>query len=71
MTFIAKIIGLLGIVVCALAVYGRMRYLPTVRLCEHTYNAGTILLVGNSLLLIGIFLTLISPCHHHHHDDAA
>jgi len=58
MKTLAWLIGLAGILVAALAVFGRFCNAPTISFGGHSFAASTFLLVANTLLLIAVFFTV-------------
>ena len=59
MKIVSQIVGLLGVLVALFAVFGRFHGAPTIGLAGHHFAAGSVLLVGNTLLLAGVFLALL------------
>ena len=55
---LAWLVGLAGMLGAAAAVYGRFHGPPTIALFGQTFAAASILLVSNTLLLIGILLAV-------------
>jgi hypothetical protein len=53
------IVAAAGIVVILLAVYGRFHTAPVITIGARQYTASTFLLVGNTLLLISVFLGML------------
>jgi hypothetical protein len=49
---LGSVAGVLGILVCVAAVFGRFCSLRTI----HGFSAGSVLLVGTTLLVLGCFL---------------
>ncbi len=59
MKLVAKMLGVLGILVAIVAVVGRFYNKPTVTLLGHSFAAGSILLVANTLLLLAVLVACL------------
>jgi hypothetical protein len=55
---LAWLAGLAGMLAAAMAVCGRFRGPPTISLLGQQFAAGSVLLVANTLILIGILLAV-------------
>jgi protein-S-isoprenylcysteine O-methyltransferase Ste14 len=59
MKIVAQVVGVVGVLVALLAVYGRFHHQPTLTLQGHTFAAGSVLLLANTLLLVAAILLLL------------
>lgn len=59
MKVLSLIVGVVGLVIVAAAVIGRFRGASTVTLLGHTHTASALMLVGNSVLLAGVWLGVL------------
>lgn len=59
MKILSWVVSLAGLAMLALAVYGRFHDEPTMTLMGQTFAGGTLLLAGNSILLVGVWLGLV------------
>ena len=57
---ISRIIGAVGVLLILFAVYGRFHGAPTIRILGHDHAASVFLLIGNAVLLIGLYAGLYS-----------
>ena len=57
-------LGVLGILIGIVAVVGRFHGQSAVWILGHAFTAGAILLVGNTVLLLGLFAGLIELQRH-------
>lgn len=55
---LSSLAGLAGLLVLAAAVYGRFHGVDTITVSGHSFAAGTFLQVGNTLLLLSVWLRL-------------
>ena len=51
--------GALGLLVIVLAFYGRFHEAPTITFRGDVFSASGLLLAGNALLVIGVFLSVL------------
>ena len=59
MKILSWVLGVLGVLVLLGALYGRFHYDPTVVIAGQKYAASSVVLVGDSLLLLGVFLGIV------------
>lgn len=59
MKALSWILGLVGLVVVVLAVLGRFYHLPTITLMGQSHAAASVILVGNTILLLGVLAALL------------
>jgi len=57
---VSQIVGVAGAVVVVLAVFGRFHGPVTMTVLGHTFSAASVLLMGNTLLVLGVFLALLN-----------
>ena len=55
---ISWIVGAVGVLLILFAVYGRFHGAPTIRILGHDHAASAFLLIGNAVLLIGLYAGL-------------
>ena len=55
---LSSLLGFAGVVVIVAAAYGRFHAADTITVSGHSFAAGTILLVGNTLLVLAVWLGL-------------
>jgi len=60
MKLVSQVLAVIGAIAVLLAVYGRFHGAPTITLQGRHFAAGSLLLVGNTILLLGVFLALLS-----------
>lgn len=60
MNYLPLAVCALGLLVALAAVAGRFIGPPEVHILAYTFSASSLLLVANTLLLLGIFLNLLS-----------
>lgn len=60
MKIVPLIVGALGLVAIVLAFIGRFHAAQTITVGQTHVAASSVLLVGNSLLLIGLFLSVLN-----------
>ena len=61
MKFVSWVVAALGLLTVLVGVVGRFRGTPLVWVFGHAHTASSMLLVGNTLLLIAIFLAIACP----------
>jgi hypothetical protein len=54
------VVGVLGVLVIALAVIGRFRGVATVTIMSNTFTASAVLLAGIALLVGGVWLAVLA-----------
>ncbi|MFH0953099.1 MAG: hypothetical protein V1873_02085 [Verrucomicrobiota bacterium] len=59
MKMLSWLVGVLGVLVILAAVYGRFHGPPSVILAGYSFAARSVLLAGNSILLVGLWLGLV------------
>ena len=55
----SQIVGVVGILVILMAIYGRFHGAPTVALHGHLFAGASVLLMGTAILVIGLFLAVL------------
>lgn len=60
MKIVSQLVGLAGALVVVLAVFGRFHGPSTMTVLGHTFSAASVLLMGNTLLVLAVFLMLLN-----------
>lgn len=59
MKILSWLVSVLGILVLLAAVYGRFHSAPSIALAGYSFAARSVILAGNSILLVGLWLGLV------------
>lgn len=60
MKLASQAVGLAGVLLILVAVFGRFHGPPTITVFSHQFSAASVLLMGNTVLLLAVFLALLN-----------